>query len=201
MHVMLDLETFSTRNNAAIVAIGAVAFDDENRKIIDKFYTGIFPSSCQQFGMHIDAGTVEWWLAKERAPAREKLFNEDQERVDIATGLYAFARWTDQLLAAEKADNALLASALDVSNKYEPQLMMWGNGATFDNVIMRNAFDAVHLECPWKFYNDRCYRTIKNLAPEIKVPRMGTFHCALDDAESQTTHLFQIMEAANIVRL
>jgi DNA polymerase III epsilon subunit-like protein len=36
---MIDLETFSTRSNAAIVSIGAVKFEDD--QILDKFYCTI----------------------------------------------------------------------------------------------------------------------------------------------------------------
>jgi inhibitor of KinA sporulation pathway (predicted exonuclease) len=46
------------------------------------------------------------------------------------------------------------------------------------------------MQAPWKFYNDRCYRTLKAMYPHIKMPkRTGTHHNALDDAISQVNHL------------
>ena len=68
---------------------------------------------------------------------------------------------------------------------------LWGNGASFDNAILSTAYELCELETvqPWRFYNDRCYRTVKSLYPEVAMVRTGTYHNALDDAESQALHL------------
>ena len=66
---------------------------------------------------------------------------------------------------------------------------VWGNGATFDNVILSNAYKAAGMEQPWKFWDDRCYRTVKGLLPDIKIERLGTHHNAVYDAMSQARHL------------
>ena len=70
---------------------------------------------------------------------------------------------------------------------------MWGNGATFDNVILANAYRGAGLPVPWKFWNDKCYRTIKGFFPQIKLQRIGTHHNAQDDAESQAWHLINMV--------
>ena len=72
---------------------------------------------------------------------------------------------------------------------------VWGNGATFDNVIIRSAFKAVGLPVPWSFRNDKCYRTVANLLPKERQPaleRSGTAHNALDDAITQAVHLQKV---------
>jgi inhibitor of KinA sporulation pathway (predicted exonuclease) len=49
----------------------------------------------------------------------------------------------------------------------------------------------------WKFYNNRCYRTLKNLpaAKGTTIDRgTGTHHNALDDAVSQAKHAVQILK-------
>jgi len=39
------------------------------------------------------------------------------------------------------------------------------------------------------FWNDRCYRTMKAQHRDVDFVRLGTFHNALHDAESQAEHL------------
>jgi exodeoxyribonuclease VIII len=66
---------------------------------------------------------------------------------------------------------------------------VWGNGATFDNVILANAYDACRIRRPWKYYADMCFRTVRNQYPHVQVKRQGTHHNALDDALTQAHHL------------
>jgi hypothetical protein len=74
--------------------------------------------------------------------------------------------------------------------KHQPSVLtIWGNGSTFDNVILRSAFAAAGLEYPVRFWADQCYRTKKNEFPTVPLVREGTHHKALDDAISQAKHL------------
>ena len=50
VHVMIDLETMSTRSNASICSIGAVKF--EGSTILDKFYCTIDLKSCKDGGLN-----------------------------------------------------------------------------------------------------------------------------------------------------
>lgn len=168
MHVMIDLETLGVSNNAVILSIGATKFVESD--IVDTFHVGIVPASCQDVGLKIDASTVLWWLQPEREEARAALAKLN--KVDLYDALYGFVEW------------------------YGPESKpTWGNGASFDNVVLRNAFSAVNIECPWKFWDDRCYRTMKNHSPGITLARLGTHHDALDDAIYQTKHLQKIWSA------
>lgn len=168
-HVMVDLETMGTGNEAAIVSIGAVKFDPMGSGIDDAFYVGVSLDSSVAFGLKIDPGTVLWWMDKERDTARKALLASDF--VDLPTALEGLAMWIG-----------------------DGPVPVWGNGATFDNVILRNAYNKVGLDCPWAFYNDRCYRTLKNLAPNIDRPELGTLHQALNDATVQAQHMQQIVK-------
>ena len=64
---------------------------------------------------------------------------------------------------------------------------LWGNGATFDNVILRNLY-ARHLKAfPLGFWTDRDLRTavdIYNIDTRT-VPFEGIKHYCLDDARHQ----------------
>lgn len=162
-HVMLDLETMGTRTNAAIVAIGAAAFDDTG--ILDTFYQVVNLESSVALGMVIEPQTVLWWL-KQEDPARKELYSKQGE--NLTTALAQFAEWLPQNSA------------------------VWGNGASFDNAILSNAYKLADMEQPWSYRDDRCYRTIKAMNPGIKLERTGTLHNALDDAISQALHLGEI---------
>jgi len=165
MHVMVDLETMGTRPSAPIVAIGAVKFDADH--IHDEFYINVDLGSATKEGLgEIEPETVMWWLGQ--AEDARKALQENPHRV--MTALYLFRDW----LKPHEIEG------------------MWGNGASFDNVILAESYARVHLEPPWPFWLDRCYRTVKKLAPSIPITREGTHHNALDDAKSQALHLIRI---------
>lgn len=173
-NIMLDIETFGSGNNAAISWIGAVKFDED--KILGKFKQAVDLASCKPYGLDIDAGTVVWWLDKEREEAREAWLAA--EKIELIYALEGFSMW-----ARDGADD-------------DPAV--WGNGATFDNVIVRNACAKTGIPYPTPFWMDRCYRTVKNLAPEIKLKRFGTHHDPADDAETQAVHLQTICRQLGI---
>lgn len=161
---MLDLETLGQKPGSVIVAIGAVKFG--NGEIIDSFYGRVDPESCVALGLRMDTSTVMWWLKQENT-ARIEITKPGQH---IAEVLRQFSIW----LADADAE-------------------IWGNGAGFDNVLLGDAYDRAQLPRPWKFYNDRCYRTMKSLRPDVPMPRDGTHHNALDDAKSQAMHLMALL--------
>lgn len=164
--VMIDLETMGKGPNAAIVAIGAVEFDIQTQQIGYRFYMVVDLESSVESGGEMDASTVMWWL-KQSDEARARLSVPGEP---IVVALRQFASWMK--------DRANL-----------DDVRVWGNGATFDNVILASAYRRSKIPQPWQFFNDRCYRTVKADHPEVKIKRIGTHHNALDDAESQARHL------------
>ena len=167
-NVMVDLETMGIDLDSAIVAIGAVRFNAQ-QGIVDRFYQVVSLQSSVDAGLVINPSTVMWWL-QQGEEARAQLLKPAQP-LDVA--LLEFREW----LKAGKGG-----------------IKLWGNGASFDNVILASAYKKTGSHPPWAFYNDHCYRTIKNLYPTIKLERTGVFHCAVDDAESQALHLLEIIK-------
>lgn len=167
---MLDLETMGTGSTAAICAIGAVEFDLESGKLGREFYTIIDLESSVAAGGVIDASTVLWWL-KQSAEARAELYSNG---IDIEIALARFSHWLDECGCDPM------------------ELCIWGNGAAFDNVILRSAYKKAGLETPWEFWGDRCYRTAKNLLAGAEIVRTGIHHCAVDDAKDQARHLIEL---------
>lgn len=167
LEVMLDLETMSTKPNAAIIAIGAVRMDLTNMGIVDEFYCNIQLADSSLYG-DIDPGTVEWWM-QQSEDARQRLFTGT--RMKLAPALMGFAQW------------------------FGEPAPLWGNGAGFDNVVLRHSYLAASLMVPWRYTHDRCYRTLKNLVPSaaLEPPANTQKHDALADAKWQAEHLINMM--------
>lgn len=163
--VMLDLETMGNGNNAAIIAIGAVEFDLENALIGRKFYAQVNLESAVKEGGIIDASTVLWWM-KQSDAARKEFENAG---IPVIHALAAFSQW------------------------FPEGANVWGNGATFDNVILRNTYTRLDWTTPWSFRQDRCFRTVRALHPLAVIPNVGTAHNAVNDAEYQARYLIKIL--------
>ena len=175
---MLDLETFGNTTESVIVAIGAVKFEPHANtrrypaKLDDDgFYVNVCPRDCQNYGLEISADTVLWWL-DQSAEAREAITKP--EKIPLKDALSQFSDWLP--------DDAVV----------------WGNGSDFDNALLARAYEKTGLKVPWSFRNNRCYRTIKNLLPNIKIQREGNHHNALDDAKSQALHLTTILRSTRL---
>jgi len=163
VNLMVDLETLGNGSNAVILSLGVARFDKYGIK--DSVYLRIDEQSCVNAGLRMDVSTVLWWM-KQSDAARAAF---DQPGIQLADALEKFSEWVPE------------------------GACVWGNGATFDNVILSNAYRAVGMRQPWDFWNDRCYRTVKNLYPEVEAPEFtGAKHNALDDAVHQAKHLILI---------
>lgn len=168
--VMVDLETLGNGSNAVIISIGACAFDPASGQITSEFYMTVDPQSCVDIGLKMDVSTVMWWMNQ-----------------------------SDDARAAFKRPSAPIEVVLQEFKAWYPQAAaLWGNGATFDNVILSNAYTLAGMQRPWHFTKDRCYRTLKNLRPDIKQDRVGTHHNALDDAKFQALHACKLLRAMGV---
>lgn len=170
--VMVDLETMGSGNQSAIVSIGAFKFDlytpqgPEQIEDLQRFYVNVSLKSSMAAGLKADPDTIMWWMGQDAA-ARSKLTSSP---LDLQAALHQFAAFMNG------------------------GFFLWGNGATFDNVILRNAYDAAGIKTPWHYTKDMCYRTYKNLhGKAVPFVREGTAHNALDDAITQALHLQKIM--------
>lgn len=166
---MIDLETFGTKPGCALVSIGAVFFDPKTGDLGHELYTVVSRSSCEERGLHIDAGTVKWWSGQ--SEAARTAFDESC------------------------ASGAPLEAALDELTRFiklEKNVRVWGNGNDFDKPVLTAAYHACGLSEPWRPYNGRCYRTMKQLF-KAELGREGVAHNALDDAKHQARHLIEIV--------
>jgi len=148
-------------------AIIAVGAVRFDTDITARFYKIVSLKSSVDAGLRMDPETVLWWMRR----SEEARAEFDEDATTLFDALMAFAEWIDK------------------------DAMVWGNGVDFDNVILANAYRTLKIPAPWNFRNNRCYRTVKALHPEIKLQRVGTYHRAIDDAESQARHLIRILQS------
>ncbi|WP_375338360.1 exonuclease [Escherichia coli] len=171
-HLMIDLETMGTNTNAPIVVIGAVFFDPQTGEIGPVFYIVISLTDAMNTGAVPDGGTIEWWL-KQSSEARAAILTDQVKLKDALSQFREFI------------------------NEYSDEkfVQVWGNGATFDNAILRTSYERLDIPCPWRYYNDRDVRTIVELGKTIDfdartvIPFEGVRHNALDDARHQAKYV------------
>lgn len=174
LDLMIDLETLGTRSDAVILSIGAVEFDIFQNQLGSEFYVNIDTESCLTFGLTMDERTINWWKTQSNAAKNALAYPVP---VSLMNGL-------------------MMLSEFMYGKKY----CVWGNGPAFDNIILKNAFRAVNLKCPWLYRNDRCFRTIKSIHNtvfphvSIEVELEGVKHNALYDAKVQAMYTLKVFE-------
>ncbi|MGU4533401.1 3'-5' exoribonuclease domain-containing protein [Escherichia coli] len=176
-HLMIDLETMGTNTNAPIVVIGAVFFDPQTGEIGPVFYIVISLTDAMNTGAVPDGGTIEWWL-KQSSEARAAILTDQVKLKDALSQFREFI------------------------NEYSDEkfVQVWGNGATFDNAILRTSYERLDIPCPWRYHNDRDVRTIVELGKTIDfdartvIPFEGVRHNALDDARHQAKYVSAIWQ-------
>ncbi|TNU50987.1 exonuclease [Escherichia coli] len=176
-HLMIDLETMGTNSNAPIVVIGAVFFDPQTGEIGPIFYVVISLVDAMDKGAVPDGSTIEWWLAQSSEARSATLVNQ----IPLDDALLQLREFIDE-------------------NSGEFFVRVWGNGASFDNVILRRSYERQGIPCPWRYCNDRDVRTIVELGKAIDfdartaIPFEGVRHNALDDARYQAKYVSAIWQ-------
>lgn len=173
-HLMIDLETMGKNPDAPIISIGAIFFDPQTGDMGPEFSKTI---DLETAGGVIDRDTIKWWLKQSR---------EAQSAI-----------MTDEI----PLDDALLQLREFIDeNSGEFFVQVWGNGANFENTILRRSYERQGIPCPWRYYNDRDVRTIVELGKAIDfdartaIPFEGERHNALDDARYQAKYVSAIWQ-------
>lgn len=173
-NIMLDLETLDTTPTSVILSIGAVKFDRDD--LGEKFYAVLDIDQQLRAGRTISGSTLAWWVRQDEK-ARQ-VFSPDR-KYDVDRALREFEDFVGT-----------------------DDCKVWGNGAVFDNVILAHAYSYIGADKPWKYSNDRCYRTVlaefKDRFPTAELKKdYGVAHNALDDAIAQALTLQQVWRITN----
>lgn len=156
--VMLDIETLGLEPGCAVLSIGAVRFDTDGVGNDEEpaFHRNISLKSCQDAGLSIDAGTLDWWLG------------QDEDVQHVLTG-------GDDLVGVLRAFETFYASADEI----------WAYSPSFDCEVLEAAYGAVGVEVPWSYRDERDCRTLASLPCAVELEQEGNEHDALDDARYQ----------------
>jgi len=166
--IMLDLETLGTKPGSIILSIGAVSFNGIG--IQRNFYERIDLKSCEKYGMTVSLDTIAWWMKQDKQ-AQDEAFSNGKS---LAYVLGSFSEWL---------------------KSFNDDIEIWGNGSDFDNLLLSSAYEIVGIDCPWNYWQNRCYKTIRAMfGTGIKTERKTQKHNALLDAEYQALHLIEIMK-------
>ncbi len=173
-HLMIDLETMGKNPDAPIISIGAIFFDPQTGDMGPEFSKTI---DLETAGGVIDRDTIKWWLKQSREAQSAILTDE----IPLDDALLQLREFIDE-------------------NSGEFFVRVWGNGASFDNVILRRSYERQGIPCPWRWSNDRDVRTIVELGKAIDfdartaIPFEGERHNALDDARYQAKYVSAIWQ-------
>ncbi|HBJ0245460.1 TPA: 3'-5' exoribonuclease [Escherichia coli] len=141
----------------------------------EEFSVNISLESSMRYRARPDASTILWWM-EQSEEARKSLTSNTQE---LSTAL----SWLSEFI---------------IKNANHKLVQVWGNGASFDCVILRNSYSLTGQPVPWQWWNDRDVRTIVELGkaigfdPKRDMPFKGTRHNALDDAIHQAKYVSAI---------
>ena len=173
--LMVDLETLGTGSDAVIVQIGACYFNRHTAGIGRTFQVNIDPGSCQDEGLTIDGGTVEFWM----------------DNADKAT-------W-------RRFPHYGLVEALDMFSTFVGKSAVktaWAS-AGFDFPILASAYRACDMRNPIRYRMVRDLRTLVDLA-KMTDPRAYVrtdAHDALADCKYQVGYAsicFRRLKAAGL---
>lgn len=170
--LMIDIETAGLPPTGALLSIGAVFFDLHTCTLGPTFNRTIHLASSVKHGGTVDAGTVLWWLRQ--GDEARKAVAYGGEPLDLV--LTDFNAWIAQTCRHE-------------------DVRPWGNGSAFDLTIIGGAYKRLSMPAPWRYFNERCFRTARNLHPGVEYnpdDKGADAHNALADAVFQAQHLFEI---------
>lgn len=182
-HLMIDFETLGNTPNSAVLSLGAVTFTPD--AILEEKHWIFDVESQTNAKLDVDFATVVWWM-KQEDPAAKALFDKctkHGQRPNVI--MNEFAQWLSSDSKYPKTDW---------------QLLVWACGSSFDIPIAESLMRRSPTQCPWKFWNHRCYRTLKQMYDlEKGKDNPGVKHDALDDARFQAKCLMDFFKANPIL--
>jgi len=166
---MIDLETMGKGNNALITTVSIVQFDLKTGEVGAEIEKGIGWDTQVNFGAVMDVNTVRWWMTQDKEAIDAMMRLEQHSVSEVVSAINAF----------------FAVNCTDINNA-----TLWGNGATFDNVIIRNLYERHGEVFPLPFWCDKDVRTLTYIA-EVE-PRNFAFegikHRGIDDCKHQINY-------------
>ena len=164
--IMLDIETLSTDSHGVVTTISAVEFDLTSGTVGKEFEIAIDIKEQVDMNAIIDIPTVVWWMSQD-SEAIQAMLRIKKESVEFA--LLSLNSWLNDI---------------DCMNN---NIKLWGNGCTFDNVMVRNLYLRHGVEFTLPYWCDNDVRTLVTLAgiDTRSFKFDGIKHNGIDDCKHQ----------------
>lgn len=138
-HIMIDLETLSTENDAAIIAIGAVEFDLDN--ILQERLWLIDPRLASG---RRDVSNLEWWS------------NQDPNT--------AWSMWS-----GSTRENIVAAELFNWMVPFHETHWVWAGPSTFDLSILKTWYRSQNMILSYNWRSASDLTTLSRLADELGI--------------------------------
>lgn len=163
--LMIDIETSGNKPGCKVLSLGAFGFDKDGNQV--EFYRRFDTKSQVAQGLFDTDSTMTWWNQQGKE-AFEEAFGGDTDPIQ---GIADFKQWVMQNFRTGKFD----------------KFKVWSCGIDFDFPILNRFFEAFGFNgCPWIYWMQCDYRTVKKLFPVIKDAEGNVLkHSAIEDAKAQ----------------
>lgn len=155
--IMLDIETLGKSGQHAVFQIAAAGFDISTGEIINTFNQ---VCDIAHSNILVDGDTLKWWLNTDKE-LLTRLLNRGNCSEDWM--VKSFHNWLSTL-------------------QEDYDIYLWGNGILFDNRIIKEKMDAIGLNYPIFYRNDRDLRTLVELV-KVKYDIDPHEHCKVESTE------------------
>ena len=164
LDVMIDIETLATRNDAAIIQIGAVAFNPETGELGKTLLVSVdedFYDGTNTF--HVCERTQKWWASQSPNARKSLQINK------VGTVYLALDRMRE--FFEDLGDDF----TINVKKRSKAS-RVWANPPQFDLSILRYAASKAYgndNDVPWKYWQETDMRTLVHLVGPISVEELG----------------------------
>lgn len=188
-HILLDLETLGTRENAVVLSLGAVAFslyegekNDYDAYILNGFYVKFsVEDQIKTWGRKTEPGTLAWW--RDQGEEARKVLKPSKDDVSMIDGLTMFNAWIKATPGYKFKDS-----------------YVWSRGTYFDFPKIESMYDQAGLECGFNTWKIRDVRTYIDILTgdtwgkynPRKAPQNFVAHHALHDAAMDAYRMVEI---------
>lgn len=160
--ITVDLETCSLSVNAAVMSIGAIAWNrDVNKEmVIEEFEAKIDLRSSFIEGFDFDQSTAKWWSEQSKEAKAALLSTNDNRLCSVEEAVKNLCQWITDVKEENKAE----------------EVYFWSQGTDFDIAILRNICRKYDITLPVKYSNFRDHRTFNSEMKRLFREQLDKFY-------------------------